>query len=70
MGRCTRTIGERRLSRTIYKLGNSIELSSKEGKAKISEEKIKQKAQTQQGFDVDSPVQNIRDPANWKRKQT
>lgn len=70
MGRCTRTIGERRLSRTIYKLGNSIEFSSKEGKAKISEEKIKQKAQTQKDFDIEWPVQNIRDPANWKKKQT
>jgi len=70
MGRCTRTIGERRLGRTIYKMGNSIEFSSKEGKAKISEEKIKEKSQNKEGFDADSPVQNIRDPANWKKKQT
>jgi hypothetical protein len=51
-------------------MGNSIEFSSKEGKAKISEERIKQESQTQQGFDADSPVQNIRDPVNWKKKQT
>jgi hypothetical protein len=69
MGKCTRTVGERRLGRTIYKLGNSVELSSKEGKAKIAQDKIKQKTQTEQGFDSDSPVENIRDPANGKKKQ-
>jgi hypothetical protein len=69
MGRCTRTIGERRLGRTIYKLGNSVELSSKEGKAKVAEQKFKQKTQAQQGFSEDSPVQNLRDPAKWKKDQ-
>jgi hypothetical protein len=69
MGKCTRTIGERRLGRTIYKLGNSVELSSKEGKAKIAEQNYKQKSQTAQGFESDSPVDNIRDPATWKKKQ-
>jgi|GEM_PF-535725 len=69
MGKCTRTVGERRLGRTIYKLGNSVELSSKEGKAKVAEQKYKQKTQTEQGFASDSPVENIRDPSNWKKKQ-
>lgn len=69
MGRCTKTVGERRLGRTIYKLGNSVELSSKEGKAKIAEQKYKQAAQAKQGLGEDSPVQNLRDPATWKKKQ-
>ncbi|MGD6851819.1 MAG: hypothetical protein ACQCN6_07160 [Candidatus Bathyarchaeia archaeon] len=68
MGRCTKTVGERRLGRTIYKLGNSVELSSKEGKAKLAEQNYKQKAQTTQGFTDDSPVQNLRDPAKWKKQ--
>ena len=69
MGKCTRTIGERRLGRTIYKLGNSVELSSKEGKAKVSEQKIKQKTQTENGYTEDSPVQNLRDSAKWKQTE-
>lgn len=69
MGRCTRTIGERRLGRTIYKLGNSVELSSKEGKAKLAEKDYKEKAQEDQGFTPDSPVQNLRDPTKWRKNQ-
>ncbi len=68
MGRCTRTVGERRLGRTIYKLGNSVELSSKEGKAKVAEQKSKPKTQDSQGLTEDSPVQNLRDAAKWKKK--
>jgi hypothetical protein len=68
MGRCTRTVGERRLGRTIYKLGNSVEFSSKECKAKVSEVKIKEKTQTEQGYSEDSPVQNLRDPAKYKKQ--
>jgi hypothetical protein len=67
MGRCTRTVGERRLGRTIYKLGNSVELSGKEGKAKIAETKYKKNAQATQGYTDDSPVQNLRDIAKWKK---
>jgi hypothetical protein len=70
MGRCTRTIGERRLRRTIYKLGNSVELSSKEGKAKLEEQKYKQKAQTTQDANDNSPVQNLRDASKWKKAQS
>ncbi|MCL2358463.1 MAG: hypothetical protein LBH74_07950 [Nitrososphaerota archaeon] len=66
MGKCTKTVGERRLGRTIYKLGNSIELSSKEGKAKLAEQNYKQQVQAEQGFDEDSPVQNLRDTTKWK----
>ncbi|MCL1977239.1 MAG: hypothetical protein FWG55_03915 [Candidatus Bathyarchaeota archaeon] len=68
MGKCTKTIGERRLGRTIYKLGNSVELSSKECKAKISENKTKQNIQTEQGYTDDSPVQNLRDPKNYPKQ--
>ncbi len=68
MGRCTRTIGERRLGRTIYKLGNSIELSSKEGKAKVAEQKYKKKTQADQGYSEDSPIQNLREVAAQKKR--
>ncbi len=68
MGRCTRTVGERRIGRTIYKLGNSVELSSKEGKAKLAEQNYKQKTQAAQGATEDSPVQNLRDPSKWKKQ--
>ncbi|NLE04305.1 MAG: hypothetical protein GX638_05810 [Crenarchaeota archaeon] len=67
MGRCTRTIGERRLGRNIYKLGNSVELSSKEGKAKIEEQKYKQDIHVKQDQNDDSPVQNLRDTSKWKK---
>jgi hypothetical protein len=69
MGKCTKTVGERRLGRTIYKLGNSVELSSKEGKAKVAEQKYKQQTKAQEGAGEDSPVENLRDPATWKKKQ-
>jgi hypothetical protein len=68
MGRCTKTIGERRLGRTIYKLGNSVELSSKEGKAKLAEQDYKQKTHTTQGYPDDSPIQNLRDASTRYKK--
>jgi hypothetical protein len=68
MGRCTKTVGERRLGRTIRKLGNSVELSSKEGKAKLSEQNYKQNAQTAHGYQEDSPIQNLRDASNYHKK--
>jgi hypothetical protein len=64
------TRGQRRLGRTIRKLENSVELSSKEGKAKLAEQKYKQKTQASQGFTDDSPIQNLRDAAKWKKNQT
>jgi hypothetical protein len=66
MGRCTRTIGERRLGRTIYRLENSVELSSKEGKAKVSEQKFKKTSQAANSYSEDSPIQNLKDQAKWK----
>jgi hypothetical protein len=69
MGRCTATKGERRIGRTIRKLENSVELSSKEGKAKLDEQKYKQKTQVAQGYTADSPVENLRDASKWKKKQ-
>ena len=70
MGRCTVTKGQRRLGRTIRKLENSVELSSKEGKAKLAEQKYKQKTQATQGYNADSPVQNLRDASKWKKEET
>ena len=70
MGRCTVTKGQRQLGRKIRKLENSVELSSKEGKAKLEEQKYKQKTHTTQGYLEDSTVQNLRDPANWKKQET
>jgi hypothetical protein len=68
MGRCTATRGQRRIGRTIRKLENSVELSSKEGKAKLAEQTYKQKTQNAQGYTSDSPVQNLRDAS--KRQKT
>ena len=70
MGRCTVTKGQRQLGKKIRKLENSVELSSKEGKAKLAEAKYKQKVQTLQGYTDDSPIQNLRDPSKWKKPQT
>lgn len=67
MPRCTKTVGERRLGRTIRKLENSVELSSKEGQAKLAEQTFKQIAQAAQGYGTDSPVQNLRDSNKWKK---
>ena len=67
MGRCTVTKGQRRIGRTIRKLENSVELSSKEGKAKLAEQKYKQKTQAAQGYTDDSPVQNLRDASNRQK---
>jgi hypothetical protein len=67
MGRCTVTKGQRQLGRKIRKLENSVELSSNECKAKLAEQKYKQKTQATQGFTTDSPVQNLRDASKWKK---
>jgi len=70
MGRCTVTKGQRQLGRKIRKLENSVELSSKEGKAKLAEQKYKQKTQAAQGYSGDSPVQNLCDASKWKKEET
>lgn len=69
MGRCTVTKGQRQLGRNIRKLENSVELSSNEYKAKLAEQKYKQKTQATQGFTSDSPVQNLRDLSKWKKDE-
>jgi hypothetical protein len=70
MGRCTVTKGQRQLGRKIRKLENSVELSSKEGKTKLAEQKYKQNTQTTQGYTDDSPIQNLRDVSKWKNEET
>ena len=52
--------GERRLDRTIRKLGNSVEFSTKETMAKASEIKHNRQTQEAQGYTEDSPIQNLR----------
>ncbi len=69
MGRCTETKGQRGIGRTIRKLEGSVELSSKESSAKIAEKNYKQKTQASQGYGSDSAVQNLRDPAKWKKTE-
>lgn len=63
MGRCTVTRGQRGIGRKIRKLENSVELSSKEGKAKIAEQTYRKKTQ---GNSDDSPIQDLRDVAKRK----
>ena len=70
MGRATATRGQRRIGRTIRKLEASVELSSKESKAKEAEKAHKQKSQAALGYTDDSPVQNLRDSSKWKKDNT
>jgi len=67
MGRCTATKGQHRIGRIIRKLENSVELSSKEGKAKLDEQKYRQKTQTALGYTDDSPIQNLRDMSRHQK---
>lgn len=69
MGRCTRTIGQHRLGRTIRKLENSVEFSTAECKAKISETKYKERTQEALGYEKDSPIQNLRDSSKNRKEQ-
>lgn len=59
------TRGQRRLGRTIRNLENSVEFSAKEGKARESERKYREKIK--QEFE-DSPVQDLRYLAHKKIK--
>jgi hypothetical protein len=52
------TRGQRQLGRTIRKLENSVEFSTKETLAKQSEKKYKENAQKNT---EDSPVQSLRE---------
>jgi hypothetical protein len=56
------TRGQRRLGRTIRKLENSVELSTKESKAKELEKKYSEKVRKLAGYTDDLPVQSLRDP--------
>jgi hypothetical protein len=69
MGRCTVTKGQRRIGRTIRKLEGSVEFSSKECKAKVEEQKYKQKTQVPIGDLDDSPVQNLHYASKWKKTE-
>jgi hypothetical protein len=62
------TKGQRRIGRTIRKLGNSVEFSTKENKAKESEKKYRERIQKLSGCTDDSPIQSLRDP--FTRKKT
>ena len=69
MGKCTVTKGQRRIGRTIRKLEGSVELSTKESKAKEEEKKYKQQTQKSLGYSDDSQIQNLRDSSKWKKDQ-
>lgn len=56
------TKGQRKLGRTIRKLGNSVEFSTKENKAKESEKKYRERIHELSGYTDESPVQSLRDP--------
>jgi len=56
------TRGERRLGRTIRKLSNSVEFSTKETMARESEKVEREKARQLSGYADDSPIQSLRDP--------
>ena len=64
MGRAVVTKGHsrRRLGRTIRTLEASVEFSSKECKAKVAEQKYREKIQHEKSSE-DSPVENLRDIA-------
>jgi len=53
------TKGQRRLGRTIRKLRNSVELSTKESAAKEAEKKYREKVRKLSGYPADSPIQNL-----------
>jgi hypothetical protein len=55
------TRGERRLGRTIRKLSNSVEFSTKETTARESEKVEREKARSLSGYADDPPIQSLRD---------
>ncbi len=63
------TVGQRRLGRTIRKLENSVEFSSKENKAKVAEKNYLEKVHENSGLTEDSPIQNLREIANKKENR-
>jgi hypothetical protein len=61
------TRGQRRIGKTIRKLEASIELGTKESQAKEAEKNYRQKIQSSMGYTDDSPIQNLRNPTNWRK---
>ncbi len=61
------TRGQRRLGRTIRKLENSVELSTKESMAKESERKYREKVRKLSGYDGDYPVESLCNPSLQKK---
>jgi hypothetical protein len=60
------TRSQRKLRKTIKILGNSVELSSKETKAKFLEKSYKMKIKKDYGIG-DYPVQNLADVTSLKK---
>ena len=63
------TKGQRRLGRKIRKLGNSVEFSPKENKAKESAKKYRERIQQFSGNADDSPIQSLRGALIRKNNQ-
>ena len=61
------TRGARRLGKTIRILSNSVELSSKESKAKEDERKYKEKVGKLLSNNDDSPIQSLLGPFYEKK---
>ncbi len=61
------TRGQKRLGRTIRKLENSVELSTKESMAKDSERKYLEKVRKLSGYSDDYPVQSLCNPFLQKK---
>jgi len=61
------TRGARRLGRTIRKLGNSVEFSAKESRAKTSEVKHNKQAQEARGYTENSPIMDLRSVQRRKK---
>jgi hypothetical protein len=64
------TKGQRRLGKTIRILENSVELSSKESRAKELEKKYRENAQKVTGCAEDSPIQSLRNLSIRKQDST
>ena len=62
------TVGQRRLGRKIRKLENSVELSSKEKRAKESEIIYREKTRSAFGIPNDYPVQDLKSFSSKRKK--
>ena len=61
------TKGQRRLGRTIRKLGNNVEFSTKENKAKNLEKKYNERIKRVSEYADDSPIQSLCGPLVRKK---